>query len=55
MSVRDPIISINGIPVTGMANAKKTGRRLYNKGVRTFRAEILRMGQVIERTYTFKK
>ena len=51
----DVLISINDQKVTGMANAKKVGRRLYNKGVRSFRAQILRQGRIITRTYSFKK
>jgi hypothetical protein len=51
----DVLISINDQKVSGMANAKKVGRRLYNKGVRNFRAEILRQGRIITRTYSFKK
>ena len=55
INVGDVIISINNVKITGMASAKKVGRRLYRKGVRNFRAEILRGGRIITRTYTFKK
>jgi hypothetical protein len=50
----DVVISINNIKVTGMANAKKVGSRLYKRGARNFRAEILRQGRIITRTYAFK-
>jgi hypothetical protein len=41
----DVVISINNQPVKGMAAAKRLGRRFYNKGVRSFRIEILRRGE----------
>jgi hypothetical protein len=41
----DVVISINNQPVKGMAAAKRLGRRLHNKGVRSFRIEILRRGE----------
>ena len=48
----DVVISLNGQPVEGMVSAKQLGRKLYNEGVRTYRAEILRRGQ---RTFVMYK
>ena len=39
------MIAINNEPVKGMAAAKRLGRRLYNKGVRSYRVEIMRRGE----------
>ena len=55
VSEDDVIVSINGVKVSGMANAKKVAQRLYKRGVRHFKAEILRRGRIIFRTYTFEK
>jgi len=41
----DVVIAINNEPVKGMAAAKRLGRRLYNKGVRSYRVEIMRRGE----------
>ncbi|MEE2887587.1 MAG: hypothetical protein VX951_09160 [Planctomycetota bacterium] len=51
----DVVISINNAPVKGMASAKRLGRRLYNKGVRSFRVEIMRRGERQTLYYHLKK
>ena len=51
----DVLLSLNGIKIKGMAHGKRTGRRLYNDGVRTFRADVLRRGRIVNLTYHFKK
>ncbi len=45
------LISLNGEPVGSKAEAYKVGKRLYQRGVRTFEAVFLRNGQSITRTY----
>lgn len=51
----DVLLKLNGIEIKGMAHAKRTGRRLYKNGARSFRAEILRRGRIVILTYHFKK
>ena len=51
----DVLLSLNGQPVEGMVAAKQLGRKLYNDGVRSFRAEILRRGQRQTVIYNFEK
>lgn len=51
----DVVISINNEKVKGMASAKRLGRRLYNRGVRSFRIEILRRGERQILRYHMKK
>lgn len=51
----DVVLSINNEPVKGMAQAKRLGRRLYNRGVRSFRIEVLRRGERQILRYHMKK
>ncbi len=47
----DLILSINDQPVSTKADAIAIGKRLYNRGVRTFVVKFLSNGQPVERTY----
>lgn len=51
----DVIIELNNQPVKGIAAAKKLGKNLYKKGVRSFTAKVQRMGRVITVSHHFKK
>jgi hypothetical protein len=46
------LVALNGEPVSGKTEALRVGRRLYDRGVRTFDAQFLTAtGQTINRTY----
>jgi hypothetical protein len=47
----DLILSINGTPVSTKADAIHVGKKLYNRGVRTFVVKMLSDGREVERTY----
>lgn len=47
----DVLLAVNGVPVTTRAEALNVGKRLYNRGTRTFVLRFLSNGSEIERTY----
>ncbi|MCA8955122.1 MAG: hypothetical protein KDC87_03555 [Planctomycetes bacterium] len=47
----DVVVSINNVPVSGIANAKRIGQRFYNQGVRSFKVGLLRRGEQTFLTY----
>ena len=51
----DVIISINNEPVRGMARGRRVARRLYNRGVRSFRVGFMRRGNRMFLTFHMKK
>jgi hypothetical protein len=53
ISEGDILISVNGIKVKNRAHAIREGKRLWRKGVRTFKAVFLRRGQEITITHHF--
>ncbi len=52
VQVGEIILAVNGEPVTGKPEAMRIGRKLYDRGVRTFEVEFLTTtGRRITRTY----
>jgi hypothetical protein len=51
----DVLLDLNGVPTPTRAAAIKTGKEQYERGVRDFRARILRAGQPMTLTYHWKK
>lgn len=47
----DIVVSINDVPVKGVASIKRVGQRLHELGVRTFRIQLIRMGREITLRY----
>jgi len=47
----DVILAVNAVPVDTRAEAIRVGRKQHDRGVRTFRVELLSHGRLEQRTF----